>query len=84
LSGHRGRWCRLLRLCRGYEPDSRERRGGDERTPAQQQIAAFHSATRLRRNVVGFFWRMLVTMDVLLLLLCNWRCPLDASEADVA
>jgi len=37
----------------------------------------------LRRNVVGFFWRTLVTHDVILLLLCNWRCSLDASEADV-
>jgi hypothetical protein len=32
---------------------------------------------------VGFFWRTLATHDVLLPLLCNWLCSLDASEADV-
>jgi hypothetical protein len=37
----------------------------------------------LRRNVVGFSWRTLSTHDVLLLVLCNWLCSLDGSEADV-
>ena len=42
LPGRRWR-CRLLRLRGARQSDGRERRSGDERTAAQQQIAAFQS-----------------------------------------
>src|SRR4029079_16460895 len=66
LAGHCGRWSRLLRLCRGCQPDGRECRSGDKRTAAQQEIAAFHSAARLRNSVVRISGRKLVTHDALL------------------
>jgi hypothetical protein len=37
------RCCWLLRLRVGCQPEGRERRSGDKRTTAQQQIAAFQS-----------------------------------------
>ena len=68
LARRRGRRCWLLRLCRTCQPDRGERRSGDKRTAAQQEIAAFHSAARLRSSVVGISRRKLVAHDVLLLL----------------
>jgi hypothetical protein len=66
LAGRCRRRCRLLCLCRGCQPDGRERRSGDERSAAQQQIASLHSTARLRRDVAEISRWMLITHGILL------------------
>src|SRR3984885_7063314 len=65
LPGCRRR-CWLLRLRGTCQSDGRECRSGDERTTAQQQIAAFQSGAGWLRADLELFWNLIVAHDVFL------------------
>jgi hypothetical protein len=63
----------LLRLRSACQSDSRECRSGDERTAAQQEVAALQSSADWSRAYLRLFRNLIVTHDVILFLVMHLK-----------